>query len=311
MSYIDLPKEKLLVAYWLHCELPSSGGFACPPLREIADYKLKDDNPQINVVTLFSGTFNGTSDKFEPPYIAWDSSIEKVLTNGDVHYLQSQGIKVILSVVGNNSLPNGIGWSCIPEEKNDAFAQWVKSEIIDKYNLDGIDIDDEFSNCTEKSPQKLVKTVKALREVLPNQIISKALWQDEQYFEETGLAELLTFGCTMGYGWSIEHFKQKVNRYKELGLSYNKICFGVQAGPSDQDWMTYLQTTKELTEWAVQNNLLGMMLYSFSQDIQQFTSSPQKLKPYPSPDDHEWQKQIVNTMWGIDNWVVKPIEIMI
>lgn len=290
MEQFNLPKEKLLMAYWLKDELPKPNKFACPPLRDIADYPLRNGAPQ--VVALFAATLNGSPSHFEPPYITWEPSIQRVLSNGDVAYLQSRGIQVALSVTGNGSL----GWSNIPESQNAAFAQWVRDNLIDKYHLDGIDVDDEFPE--GNNPSALFKTVQALRQALPNRIISKALWRDHASFRQTGMAELLDFGCTMCYGWDTEQIKQEVNTYKSEGLPYNKLCIGVQAGPSGQGWMTSLQTTHDLTQWAMDNHLLGMMLFSYSQDIQQFTFSPQHTKPYPSPDDHLWQKAIVETMKG-------------
>jgi hypothetical protein len=48
------------------------------------------------------------------------------------------------------------------------------------------------------------------------------------------------------------------------------------------------------------------MLYTFSQDIQQWTHAPQNSPNYmyPNPNDHEWQKAIVEGMWGPGNWNV-------
>lgn len=291
MEQFNLPNEKLLVAYWLKDELPKPNHFACPPLKDIAGYTLPNGNPQILVVSLFAGEFKGDSQHFNPPYITLPDSIQRVLNSGDVAYLQSKGIKVTLSVVGSGSM----GWSCIPKPQE--FARWVKSEMVDRYHLDGIDIDDEYANC-QGNPQQLVDAVKALRAEMPNHIISKALWSDHAAFQSTKLADLLTFGCTMGYGDSIEGLEDDANRYLQLGLPRSKLCVGVQAGPSGQSGMTSLQTTSAVTQWAMDNHLLGMMLFSYSQDIQQFTFSPQHSKPYPSPDDHLWQRVIVETVKG-------------
>ena len=102
--------------------------------------------------------------------------------------------------------------------------------------------------------------------------------------------------------------------YQKQGLGYNQILIGVNAGPVGQPGnFTSIETTKAVTEWQQQQSGgtggRGMMLWSFSQDIQQFTASmpatSQYTTPYPSPNDHEWLKTIAQTMRGDDQWVVK------
>jgi hypothetical protein len=76
--------------------------------------------------------------------------------------------------------------------------------------------------------------------------------------------------------------------------------------------MTSLDLTKKASSWQppvdivdypVPNDIKrgqkkGMMLYSFSQDIESFTQLPQHSIHYPSKGDHRWQKTIAETMWN-------------
>lgn len=307
MSEPNLPANKMLVAYWLNAETTNT--FACPTARNIPCYTLKSGGSQINVVNLVGASFAGTSGNFQSPYFSYSPSLLNVLENGDVGALQSAGIKVVLTVQGNGAT-NGNGWSCLPESANQDFANWVQSDVIEKYGLDGIDIDDEFSHCTDV-PQQLVNTVAWMRSTMPDIIISKALWQDLSTFTLSAttsaakgqtLGQLLTYGCTMGYGWGLAGFISAAESYKNNGLPYSKICLGVQPGVGS--WMTPLTTTKEVTEWAIANKLLGMMFWTFSQDIQQFTSSTQYVTPYMNSGDHQWQETMINTMWGSGQYVV-------
>lgn len=295
--------ETLIVLYWLSCSSPASSNFACPSLQDITCFTDQQGRPQANVVSLFSAHFTGTPDAFEPPYVAWDDSMTAALESGHIEHLQAKGVKVMLSIVGTGG-DTGIGWGCIPQDKNAALASWMRSEIVDKYGLDGIDIDDEWG-CPGNT-DSLVTTVAAVRGALDGKLLSKALWDDHDDFNGTDLGQLLDFGSTMSYGWPAEVIEQSVDAYNQVGLPYDKITIGVQAGPPDQAWMTSLQTTQRLTEWAKAKPIRGMMLFSFTQDIQQFTHSPQHEMPYPSPNDHEWQQKIVETWWSPSAWVVQP-----
>lgn len=296
MSASLLPSSRVLVAYWLNCELTTGGGFACPPLADVATLRRADGSPQASVVPLFAASFAGTTDDFAAPYFTLPASVQAALTDGSVARLQAAGIRVTLSVLGNGA-PDGMGWSCIPTDGAAAFAEWVATEVVGRYGLDGIDVDDEFAGCTAGSPAQLVAAVAALRTAMPDKIISKALWNDQDAFRGTALGELLTYGATMAYGWDASQMKSMVEDYVELGLPAAKICIGVQAGPEQAGWMTSIGTTQALTRWSAANGLLGMMLYSYSQDIAQFTAWPQKTQPYPSPDDHQWQAAILQA-WG-------------
>jgi hypothetical protein len=204
----------------------------------------------------------------------------------------------VLAKPGNQSAPLGLGyninrnpgmgWDGVPASENAKFAQWIKKEVIDKYGLDGIDIDNEFSKLPENKPA-FMDTVGYLRAGLPGSLISKALWQDEDYFlmpvspgaPNAGkyLARLLDFGCTMGYGIDTEGQKQMVQSYHDLeinensvGMRWEQLCIGVQAGSPELDWMTNIQEVYELAKWVVQPQsptkptppILGMMLFTVS-----------------------------------------------
>ncbi len=72
--------------------------------------------------------------------------------------------------------------------------------------------------------------------------------------------------------------------------------------------MTPINETYQLAQWCVEPAsstkatppILGMMLYRFSQDIQQWTYGPQNSpsKMYPNPDDHQWQRTIIAGFLG-------------
>lgn len=328
-----LPRQGLLASYWI----PAVGigkpeQWVTVPISEYAKYRLPNGSPQTNVVFLFNATFTGTPQNFKPPYISIPDGILQQVTlqpgqkQTNVQFLQSRGIKVLLSVLGYNINGNpGMGWDGVPASENAKFAQWIKKEVIDKYGLDGIDIDNEFSNLTENT-QAFMDTIGYLRAGLPGSLLSKALWQDDDYFRQPVspglpnagkyLARLLDFGCTMAYGWNAATQKQTIQGYHDLqannqrvGMNWEQLCIGVQAGPPELGWMTNIKEVYELSQWVVQPQsptkptppILGMMLFTFPQDIQQWTHWPQNSPgyKYPNLQDHEWQRTIIRGMYGL------------
>ena len=324
-------KKQVLASYWI----PAVGignplQWVKVPLTDIGKYLLAGGKPQTQVVFLGFAAFTGSPDNFNPPFISIPSDLLKEMTlqpgqkQTNVQYLQSLGIKVLLSVQGYTppGQSSGMGWDGVPAPKNKAFADWVKTQIIGKYGLDGIDIDNEWSGLPS-SPPNFIATVAALRVALPSGLISKALWQDNDYFTvavagrpTTFLSNLLDFGGTMAYGYNTQGQISFLNQYlniqvggKNVGMKRTQLCIGVQAGPPDQGWMTKIGDVEQLAKWVVQPQtaILGMMLFTFSQDIQQFTHSPQNDPRYkfPNANDHEWQKTIIQGMWGAKKQAAK------
>ena len=330
-----LPTTKLLASYWIpYVGIGKPEQRVTVPLTDIANYVLANGRPQTSVVFLGFGVFTGTPQNFTPPYISVPQDLIQQMTlqpgqtQTNVQYLQSLGIKVLLSVMGwrPNDVDPGMGWDGVPLAQNEPFALWVKKEIIDAYGLDGIDIDNEFSNLPENT-QSFMNTVATLRFYLPGSLLTKALWADTDYFTcpvsnapgNVGayLSGLLDLGCTMAYGYNtgdqqafIEGYTQITANGGNVGMAWNQLCLGVQAGPPESDWMTAIDEVQALAQWVVeqpQARPCGMMLFTFPQDIQQWTHWPQNSPGYmyPNTNDHEWQKAIIQGMWGSGNWIVK------
>ena len=320
-----LPTERFLSLYWI-----PSVGIGKPkqnvhvPLTDVLNYTLADGTPQASLVYLFAGTLTDDT-KFSKPYINIKDDIlsELVAQPGhsisNVKKLQNAGIKVVLSVLGSNNT----GWSTIPSDKQADFAAWVQSDIIEKYSLDGIDIDDEGG--PPQVPQQFVDTVAYLRNAIGNSLISKALWNDYTYFplpvsskaplSGSYLSQLLDFGATMSYGVGYNEQIDLIAYYHNItnasgsnvGMAYDKLCVGVQAGPPESSWMTSIGETLQLAQWSVEPQsktkstppIMGMMLFTFPQDIQQWDEYPQNQQKYmwPNPGDHRWQQAITLGMW--------------
>ncbi|SDN11934.1 hypothetical protein [Kriegella aquimaris] len=80
-------------------------------------------------------------------------------------------------------------------------------------------------------------------------------------------------------------------------MTNEQLSIGVNVGPIGHgSSFTSVNTTKELTNWQpTGSEKERMMVWSFSQDIQQFTSYPQNLVglQWPNKNDNEWQRTII------------------
>jgi len=159
-----------------------------------------------------------------------------------------------------------------------------------------------------------------LRNFMSGKLLTKALWNDSQQFQTAVssdapynagamLSSLLDLGFTMSYGDDFNGQTYTINTYQGYGMAWNQLGVGVQAGVGS--WMTPLSEVSQLATWAVTPQsgnppVIGLMLYTFSQDIQQWTHLPQNSPGYmfPNANDHEWQKAMVQGMWGPGNWNV-------
>jgi hypothetical protein len=302
----DLPEKNVLISYWL----PSVGiGPGTPPpavldgdqrvqipLTDVLNYKRSDGSYQINVVNLVGGnfTYRNSDEAFSPPYLTFDEGLQQVLSDGSVKKLQAAGIKVVLTVMG---FGNGhYGWSSLPTESIESFVSYLNESILDEelgYGLDGIDIDDEYA----RSGDNLTAVVQSMHCTFPpNKIISKALWNDCDVIAE--IKDCLSYGCLMRYGNRVEVLQADYEIYLEKGMRHEQLLMGVNAGPVEQTtYFTSLEATRELAAWRPSKgrDKRGMMMWTFSQDIQQFTAFPQNqvaLK-FPCAEDHLWQRTIV------------------
>ena len=199
--------------------------------RDVAGYTLADGCPAISVAILFAGNYAGAERPYlranndDPPTTKpLNDNLQQVLDDGSVQYLQDRGIKVLLSI---NNGHHPVGWSQFTSEADARdFAQYLKTDLVDKYGLDGIDIDDEYSS-GPPNDTSLIMVTTIMRQLMPDAIITKALFQDRDYFRTTWrghtLAENLDYGGEMSYGGipqpRLVHYKQQLTN-AQLSLGF-------------------------------------------------------------------------------------------
>lgn len=107
------------------------------------NFRLKNANKYLfDGVILFSSNVN-FSKRDNEVYIHNNDNVQAILNNYD-HYikpLKDKGIKVFLSLLGNH---DGSGLANMSDERCRDFAKAI-ADTLDKYNLDGVFFDDEYS----------------------------------------------------------------------------------------------------------------------------------------------------------------------
>ncbi|HSK80665.1 MAG TPA: glycosyl hydrolase family 18 protein [Thermoanaerobaculia bacterium] len=232
-------------------------------LRDTAGYTLADGSPALNVVCIFAGNYAAAKVPYlranndDPPTTnPFNDNIQQVLDDGSVQYLQSKGLTVLLTIT-NGWQP--VGWSEFTSESDAMdFASYLKTDVVDKYGLDGIDIDDEYSTGTPNDTS-LVMVTTLMRQIMPDKIISKALWQDYEYFKSTWnghtLAGNLSYGAEMSYGGSPQ---SRLEPYTNLGLGKDQLSLGFWSGQPSPD-------PDRNVQWLKENGYGGVMIFGFEE----------------------------------------------
>lgn len=113
------------------------------PLNAIG-FTLKNSGKQLfDMVVLFSANIN-VNPATGAAYIKCNDNVQALLDNADkyIRPLQERGIKVILGILGNW---DRAGVSTLDKNSCQAFAQEVKI-MCDNYKLDGVFLDDEYTD---------------------------------------------------------------------------------------------------------------------------------------------------------------------
>jgi hypothetical protein len=297
--------RQTLAAYWL----PSVGigpegsmKQVYVPLTDVLKYRRADGSPQIDVVNVAAATFNPGPD-FQQKPLLFDSTFLTAFKEGQVAQLQAAGVKVVLTITGKSDDSGSMGWGSLSGEQLEQFTSFAAQSVLGPLwlNLDGIDIDDEYPSYGSA----IVPVVKALRQAMPGgKILSKALWNDDDYIKD--LVGSLDYGAIMNYGDDAGYLEGRLRTYVEkYGFAPGNVMIGVNAGPGlnfDNVAFTSIPTAVALTAWhPPQGPKMGMMLWSFSQDIQQFTGNPQNQSDltYPNGQDHSWQQAMI---FAMESW---------
>lgn len=115
-------------------------------------FTLADDGKQFfDIVVLFAANINLNADTGKP-YVSCNENVQALLDARDkyIRPLQQRGIKVVLGILGNHD-PAGI--STLDNELSQVFAADVR-RVCDAYGLDGVFLDDEYTDYNEAASGK-------------------------------------------------------------------------------------------------------------------------------------------------------------
>lgn len=165
-----------------------------------------------------------------------------------VESAHSKNVRVSIAV-------GGWGWDSQFEEmaahpaSRTAFVKNLK-DVVDQYQLDGVDIDWEYPDPGE-SAQNYLELMKELRAALPDKLISTAVIS---YGDDTGLGipnesfEFVDYVNVMTYDGNIhgsmEEFEEGINYWSTRGVPIKKINIGAPfySRPSEVSFAKLVQT---------------------------------------------------------------------
>jgi hypothetical protein len=214
---------------------------------------MEEEEQLFDTAVIFAANIN-YDDQLQSPIIHLNTEVTALLDDNieKVQELQAKGIKVVLDILGNHQ---NAGWACFSDEQeiND-FADLVKV-TVDQYNLDGIDIDDEYSTCNTND-DSLIKISKAIKDRMPDKLLTKALYADSTYFNANWNNQ--TLGDQLNYGWEMSYSNSsctaRLNQYVTAGVDLNKLGVGASTV------ITSANTAKELAACAMDNGFNGGMM---------------------------------------------------
>lgn len=250
--------------------------------QDIANWRLADGSPAIRFACIFAANYAADTLPFlrannnQPPTDQqFNPNIQAVLDSTAISFLQSQGIKVLLTITNGWA---SVGWS---EFTNQADAQdFVDylAGIVTQYGLDGIDIDDEYSTGTPQS-DSLAMVTTLMRQTMPDKLITKALWSDIQFFgvDWNGhtLEGNLDFGWQMSYGSAASN---TLPPYVSAGMAATNVSKGYWSSQQPPS------ISKDVN-WVKDNGYGGVMIFGFENDA-----------------NVTLMGQLVNDLYGPGNW---------
>ena len=143
-------------------------------MLNVGKYTLADGGAtvfDIGIIFAANINYNGTE-----AYLSFNTQVQSLLDNAatQIRPLQEQGIKVVLSILGNHQ---GAGFANFPSQATaTAFAQQL-ANAVNQYGLDGIDFDDEYADygtngTGQPNPSSFVYLIEALRNEMPDKLIT-------------------------------------------------------------------------------------------------------------------------------------------
>jgi hypothetical protein len=240
------------------------------------------DKPFFDYAAIFAANINADPDTGKA-YLFMNDHVSPLLCGSDVGEqgctdktpakvspkvkdLQKKGVKVLLTVLGNYQ---NAGWSCFRTESSaKAFAK-ILVNAVNKYKLDGIDIDDEYSACSSTNLDSMIWVAKAIvknpKWHKHKRVLTKALFSDIGQFQyrnqkKEKLSDFLNYGWEMTY--SSSDAKSRLNPYysSDSRMKKKKLAVGIElqnGGFYDNEYIG-----KDEQDGVIKDKDGGVMIYN-------------------------------------------------
>lgn len=169
-------------------------------LANVGRYQLTNGANAFDVAIIFAANINWDGSK---AVLYNNENVQRTLDDAatQIRPLQAKGIKVSLSILGNHQ---GTGIANFPTQQAAAdFAAQVSATVA-KYGLDGVDLDDEYSDygangTPQPNQQSIGWLVSALRADMPGKLIS---FYDIGPASDALSSSSSTIGSQLDYAWN-------------------------------------------------------------------------------------------------------------
>jgi hypothetical protein len=140
--------------------------------------------------------------------------------------------------------------------------------MVNQFHLDGVDIDDEYSECqTNNTSMIMIAEAIKTNPLFAGKLLTKALFNDAPYFAARykghKLAEFLDYGFEMSYDNS--NFAGRLAPYLVYGMTPQKLMLG---GWTERPFPSPVA----LGSYTLSNNLAGTMVYDITTHSQNYLS---------------------------------------
>lgn len=196
------------------------------------DYKLPNGKPYADIVEFFASnihkrTVNGVVE----PTLYLNDKMTNLLENGGaatyVQGLQAKGIKVVLTVLGDWQ---GIGVANMNDTQTTQFAK-ILAHAVEKYGLDGIGFDDEYSNYSSSLINgSFGNIITKLRNLMPaGKLITVFQYNnvDSSQIDATAGAQINHAYANFGYNTYIGISGVTKDRFAPLSINLGSIAGNV------------------------------------------------------------------------------------
>lgn len=261
--------------------------------QDIGCYVLPDGTPAIDVACIFAGNYATNqipclraNNNVPPTNNPFNPNIQSVLSAGLVQTLQAKGITVLLTIMGAHTQT---GWSQFTDQTTaQNFVDYLNQYVVTPYGLDGIDIDDEYSNgAANNTSLPMVTTL--MKQTMPGKMITKAIWADYGVFQSNWQGH--TLASNLSYGWEMTYYggdaNSRLSPYLQWGMNKNQLCLGFSA---EERFKSYWNTVGPQAKKTITEGYAGCMMFDYENQ----------------PDSLTLMKAMVDGMDGAGSWNVDP-----